>query len=776
MIDAPKKDNHKVFIVATPADRTAELRLVAAEHRLATVKMIDASRFAPTIAPDYLLYMSEEQGLDVHHAAILPPFFPYVFKTNTSASPRIAFLERLVADLMAAGLYEPTAFRPPSETLRLWNDCPPIPIPGYADVPREWTHPVASEPIDLVITIDGESQIRAVVARISRLLLTGCRPADIKIVNATPADVHKLTIIADMYGFVINDTTSERLERFPLAARFLAESALASPRSTLAAWLADSTIAVLENQPVIAAIADIVFRYGDALQQHREILIHEFSATPVLREGFTNVVECIGTEGVSPIADAHYLIMNYEDGSLPPVHIDDDYLTDDEKALIGMETSISMNVRIRATLGRKLASLARVVLFRPLMAEGRETRPADILDPWRVVRETVFADDASILMSRSFAELRHAKMHHHALRFGEYPAAFPALAAVLASDVMLYDPAFGSLSVRTIAALRKRPVVLSATSLEAFHKCRFRFLCDHVLRLAPYESTLPQELGNLAHKALSDAFRNNGSAEASAQAEAKRLAGIDPRTGALGGLLAKRLAIVESRLRERYHPDVVDFSHETEYSYEDELHPGFIVKGTIDRVLILPKNDQNWTFVIDYKTGNPSFSMPEFAKGTDIQPVFYLHLLARTKSVPAFFPAGFYYQPVTIGRLVRSTKKDMLGEALKQDGRTLADASAVAAVGGPNALRNVRFKTDGSFYTDSAILTETEFQAMLANIDRLIAEAITAVMSGTYRIDPETRKPGGESASCEYCQNRGLCYSLDRIPEMEDIAAETEAD
>ncbi|MFH0993314.1 MAG: PD-(D/E)XK nuclease family protein, partial [bacterium] len=742
MMRAFRNDFSKTFIVATAVDRSAELRRAAAMRQLVAIKMVDPSRFLPELRPDYLLHMSEDHGIAVHLAAILPPFFPYVREMTDASSSRIAFLKKLVAELTTEGQYEASIFQPPSASVRLWNDCPPIPIPGYADVRREWTYPVVSESVDLVLTADGENQIHAAIAHIASLLLAGIDPAEIKIVNAAPADVRKLTSTAKMYGFSIVDSSLDRLDRYPLASRFLAECVKQSPAATLTAWLADPQIAVVENQTVLSVIAGIVSRYGDDLERHQEILVHEFSVTPVPQENITGVVECVSLEAVSPQAASYYLILNYEDRSLPPVVIDDGFLTDAEKAMIGMETSMMKNGRIRETLGRKLASLPHCLLFRPLLLAGRETRSADILDPWRRRREIPFVNDATLPMSRPFAELLYAKMRHQDLTFGNHPPVYPALAAAFAKNHMMYDPQFGSLSPTTIASLRMRSVVLSATSLEAYHKCRFRFLCDHILRLAPYESTLPQELGNLAHKALRDAFTGNGSAEMSAEAEARRLGQTDARTGVLGVLLAKRLAIVETRLRSRLHPNISEFSHEGEYSYVDERYPGFIVKGTIDRVMILPKNDQNWTFVVDYKTGNPSFSMVEFSKGTDIQPVFYLHLLERTHAIPGFIPAGFYYQPVTIGRLVRSEKKDMILEALKQDGRTLADAGAIAAVGGPEALHNVRYKNDGSFYADSAVITAAVFKDMLTNIDRMIALAIAAVMDGTFIINPESRQPG----------------------------------
>ncbi len=760
-----------LIYLMTPADKEALLTMAARRRVLPAFKAVEAARFLPTQSDDVLRVVMEMAGVDVHHAAKIAAFCPFALNADP-LTPKIAFLKDIARRLAETGKQVPSAYRPDPSLLIRWNGASPIPDPRYRSIPHIFGLDPLPTPIRLVETDDRDAQMSAAIAELVRLFQTGAAPDDIRIVNATPADLRKLALLARTYGFSIEDDSPIRLDRLPLFAAFRAACQTMKPADALAIMESDEGNRDEAAAAAIGAIASILAKYPSDVTLEPALIDYEGASAILRRPRVSNVVMACGLDRLTGYGDEHVLVLNYTDDLFPAVRIDDDYLTDVEKASLSLETSTERNERVRTALGRAVGSLEHVVLFRPLKADGSDTRPAAVLEGVRPVRTERFTAER-VVHSPSTGLLAYAKERHDELAYGLRTAALDRLAARFKGAFREYDPAFRPLSRPTRDLLASRRVSLSATSLETFNRCRFRFLCDHLLRLAPYESTVSQELGNLAHKALRDAFADG--VPAARAASIAPFDHCDPRLDALAAMLASRLEKVEAYLRERAKT-VAEYAHELECSYTIEGRPGFVVKGTIDRITYYDRADGRYVFVIDYKTGSPSFSREDFEKGTDLQPVFYLHLLEKSGAMPSFVPAGFYYQPVTLGRLVRSDKKDMVSEALKQEGLTLAERDAVAAAGGPEALRNVRLKDDGTFYENAAVADREELRAMIRKIDGFIALAVDAVLSGAYAINPEPRKPGGTSASCEYCQNRGICYSVDRIAEIDDAAQETEAE
>ncbi|MFA5006383.1 MAG: PD-(D/E)XK nuclease family protein [Candidatus Izemoplasmatales bacterium] len=760
------------IVVASAADADALLRRAATAHALPPFKTVDPSAFLPTLADDALEAIMDFTGFDVHHAARIAAACPRVLASGRTI-PALADLHAIIRRLVADGRLLPAAFRPDPERVVLLNDVEP---PDHADFRASARFDLLDadpSPIRLIETADEKEQLRAVAALVAETLSQGVPPDDVLIVNASPAAVRKLARLSAAYGFTVVDDATVPLDRVPLGAAFLATAA-DDPLAAFDRLRTDPANATAAGQAALDAIASILSRHGNEGALRPGLLAFECAREPVRRERSTGVVRSVPHTSLSGYDARRIFILDYLDDAFPSPVVDDDYLRDVEKAALGLETAVAANLRNRKRLGAAVASLKRVVLFRPREREGTQTRPAFLLEGLRPVRPEPYAP-SDHLQSESDGFLTYAKGLHEERAFGRQEDGFSAFSARFSTSFDAYDPAFAPLSEASAMRLRGRRTVLSATSVETFHRCRFRFLCDHLLKLAPYAATDSQELGKIAHKALRDAFADAVPAADSARRAAAAHADADPRLAVLGNLLAKRLEIVEDRLRGR-DATVRDFAHEREFEYAFEHASGFVVKGTIDRVAILEREGGNLVFVVDYKTGATSFSRTDFAKGTDIQPVFYLHLLEKTEAIPGAAPGGFHYQPVTLGRIVRSDVRDMVADALRLDGLILASREAVDAVGGPAALRNVRIKDDGNFYERSAVADAETLSEMVARIDGFIAEAVAAIVDGSYAIDPEPRPAGRPSASCEYCENRGICYSVDRIPEIavDESAIETE--
>jgi hypothetical protein len=589
-------------------------------------------------------------------------------------------------------------------------------------------------------------------------LRQGARPDDIVLVNADPDDLRKLARIAASYGITVSERDAVIFDRLPVGRAFL--DASETPDMAWNRLCENERFADPLSKAALSSLAGVLGRYGRDIP--RDILAYECSVLEVRLPKRANVVHASDAADLSAFASGTFLVLDAIEGRLPVPAVDDDYLSDAEKELVGLETSAARNGRLRDGVGHALSVLEDVVLFRPLVVDDAPTRPTSVLDGRRPV-VAVQAEELPTVLSATEGILAYAKERYDADILGARSDRLRRLSDRFASGFTPYDPSFTPLSEATTTALRTYPISFSATSLETFYRCRFSFLLDHLLRLTPFDDSDAARFGTLVHAALRRTFQD-GVPVRTALLEGSGDTAVDPRFATLTHSLALRLETVVARLEDRMS-DVEDAGFESEYSLPVEGHPGLVVKGTIDRVVVSRRKDGNYVFVIDYKTGSPRFSREDFERGTDIQPVFYLHLLRFAQAIPEMVPAGFYYQPVSLGRMPRTDGKDPVADALKLDGLTLADPDIVATIGGPGALRNVRVKNDGTFHAGSSVADRETLEKMIGKIDVLIAEAVDAVMNGSFPIDAAARHPGKESESCRYCVNRDVCHAVDRIPE-----------
>ena len=71
-------------------------------------------------------------------------------------------------------------------------------------------------------------------------------------------------------------------------------------------------------------------------------------------------------------------------------------------------------------------------------------------------------------------------------------------------------------------------------------------------------------------------------------------------------------------------------------------------------------------------------------------------------------------------------------------------------------IKNLRFKSDGSFYTSSNVLSNDEMDDLVSKIDILINNTIKSIENGEFNINPKVYKK--KNISCEYCNFKDICF------------------
>lgn len=183
------------------------------------------------------------------------------------------------------------------------------------------------------------------------------------------------------------------------------------------------------------------------------------------------------------------------------------------------------------------------------------------------------------------------------------------------------------------------------------------------------------------------------------------------------------------------------------------------IEGKIDRVDYLPNERVK---IIDYKTGNETFSVSEAEAGYRLQLMLYLEAACEGKREPA----GVFYFPIS-EPMIDVTEKDdspdiMEKEIRKQfklNGVLVDEPEVIESVAGTfsgySEVVPLRKSKEGVKGTGAEnLLTAEAFAAMREAVNDKVKEICRNLTAGAIDIYPMKSR---ERSACTFCEFRGIC-------------------
>lgn len=167
------------------------------------------------------------------------------------------------------------------------------------------------------------------------------------------------------------------------------------------------------------------------------------------------------------------------------------------------------------------------------------------------------------------------------------------------------------------------------------------------------------------------------------------------------------------------------------------------INGSIDRV------DQygGYVRIIDYKTGDKQFKLPDVLFGLNLQMLLYLYAITKQENSPK--PAGILYMP---------SKRDLKDEGLAMNGFLLKDLDVVTAMEKENAgqfIPKLEITKSGEYSKkSSSFASDEEFELIFDYIEKFIVKTGESIANGDIKIFPID---GRDSKACKYCDFKSVC-------------------
>ncbi len=335
-------------------------------------------------------------------------------------------------------------------------------------------------------------------------------------------------------------------------------------------------------------------------------------------------------------------------------------------------------------------------------------------------------------------------------------------------------------------------VNLSASKLEQFGECRFKFFMRYGLRAKPREKAefSAPEAGTFMHYILENVNRKvqqRGGFAAVSDRECLDMADGYIKKYArekMGGLEGKssRFVYLFKRLAKDVHSVVLDMAGELRSSSFNpvsfELHigrdgdvpppdagDGITVDGYIDRVDGWIHEDKLYLRVVDYKTGKKSFSLSDVWYGLGMQMLLYLFALQENGGSyygMEIVPAGVLYMPARDVLLSmprdadEETVKKERAKKLKRSGLLLFSSEVIEAMehGTEPKYIPVKFAKDGSLRSEN-LATLEQFGKLAGHIEKTLTAIAGELREGKIDAVPYYRSQADNA--CLYCEFFEAC-------------------
>lgn len=341
------------------------------------------------------------------------------------------------------------------------------------------------------------------------------------------------------------------------------------------------------------------------------------------------------------------------------------------------------------------------------------------------------------------------------------------------------------LTKEMVEALYGKPLALSASQLETYNGCAFRYFLTYglLVREREYAGLEPRSKGSIQHAALYRYFTELKEAgadfaaiekedcfckvAAAVEEEAKKNAELLYESSAYYQYIVLKMKGIAARTAW----EVVKFYRSSAFQpYGFEITIGTkgeipalrvcsstgeeiaTIRGIIDRADTAQVNGETLVNVIDYKSSAKGLDVRLAEDGITLQPLLYADALC--KSMEHAVPAGMMYLKMTDPVVPESKAKDnpelAVNKEMRPQGWLSSEAEAIAAYGTAGDGKTESFQPGGT----GALVSREELQQRIANANRKILESAQAISRGEIGANPYRSY---QYDACQYCQYGSIC-------------------
>lgn len=609
-----------------------------------------------------------------------------------------------------------------------------------------------------------EDEVHYVINKIASLLDSGIKIDKIKIVNLNEDYLPVINRISKLYGIEIA-YDNEIILGNTLIGKY-----------------------VINNYPNLAKIEE-AFDFNNALNtkiynqiiniinniniNDLEYLSYILNNTSIKKN---SGIECTSLLDNQFSDDDYIFLVNFNDGSIPSIYVDEDFLIDKDKSLCGIDTSYDFNKIIYQKTIDKIKSIKNIYITYKLYSNSGEYLKSNLVNDMNLEIKHINIYDNNISYSKQYDKLELARMLD---QYTKYNVIDKNLDKLYSNNTEIkyrtYDNTFKGIDKIKLYTYLNKSLTLSYSSLNNFYLCQFKFYLDNILKIGKHDKTIDTTIGNLYHYVLEKYYKDKIDPTISINRFIKDNDLNRHELFIIENIRDEIIFVVNDIEMKRKYISLNNFLLENRIEI-DKSKKDFNVKfkGFVDKIMYEKINDITYVSVIDYKTGDVSFDINKIIYGLDLQLPTYLYLIKFSNLFSNLRFCGFYLQKILYPKFNYDSSKtndQLKHDYLKLNGYSNSDIDTLKLMDSnyvdSNIIKSLKMTSNG-FSTYAKLINDENIDRIIDVVDQRINDLIDKVTEAEFIINP--KRIDKNNISCTYCKYKDICYHTEN--DIKDLELE----
>jgi hypothetical protein len=521
----------------------------------------------------------------------------------------------------------------------------------------------------------------------------------------------------------------------------------------------DKALELLENNDIYNIIIDVCnkYRFKELDDTIIYLIIEELKKNIIRPKRKEKAIDVCDINNIN--SDEYYFILGFNQGILPKIYKDEDYLSDIQKQKLGIFTSLEKNKIEKNKIKNILSNNKNLILSYKLKSDKEYYDASCLIEDLNL--EIIREDTNNYNYSNIYNKLVLSKKLDKLIKFNEKEKDLNLLYSNYQNILYsTYDNSYKNIDKNLFKEYINNNLLLSYSSLDNYYRCGFRYYITNILKLNKYEETFSIYIGNLFHYILSKAFNNDFDFEYEFNNYIKDYNGSNKDKFFINKLKKDLLFTIETIKKQDSYTDLNNALYEQKIYVNKDKSIKITFMGVIDK-LKYTTTDKTIVAIIDYKTGDPKINLNDTIYGISMQLPIYLYL-AFNSSLKNVTVAGFYLQKIIHNKLNYKPNKDYnleLEKEYKLEGYSNSNEDILKKLDknyvASNMIKSMQVTSKG-FYKYAKVLNDNQMNCIISLVDNKIDEAIDNILDTNFNINP--KKIGDELKGCEYCKFKDICY------------------
>ena len=612
-----------------------------------------------------------------------------------------------------------------------------------------------------------EEEILFVLEKVIELINNGVELNKIKLVNLDDNYTNQIIKIFDLHKIPIDlDKTSN------IGTTILIKDAITTLKETKSF---KETIEIIKNKydltnefnvSLYSNLINLFNKYIGIdinIEKVIEAIEYDIKNTNINKNNLKNYIRIDNLNNNVFLPDEYVFLLGFNQGKVPKIYKDEEYLTDNIKDEVDIEKVTELNKIERKTTLTNILAINNLTITYKLKNKEDEFYPSNLLE------EEVFTKDKvtinkNISYSKDYSEIILATMIDDLIKYGEKNENLERYFSTLEIPYLKYDNKYTKIDNSKLKEYLNNKLVLAYSNLDTYYKCSFRYYLDNILKVNKYEETFNTFIGSLFHFVLSKIYDDNFDIDREYDYYIKDKIFTNKEKFFIEKL-RKELKIICERIKEfNKITGLTKTFTEKVISVDKSTDIEVIFKGIVDKIMYKEYDGENNIAIIDYKTGNTDIDIYNAKYGIGMQLIIYLYLISKSNLFDNYNFVGFYLQKILNSEVNIEEGKTYLElkyNNLKLYGYSTDDTLALERF--DNTYENSEYiasmkygKTGFSRY--AKILTKEEMQGLIDLVDKKIESARDNILDSNFQINPKKLSNDKDITGCKFCRYKDICF------------------